>query len=176
MTVAAMTMAVMGMTTKSAVQTTAVIASPLGNLALAARADGLVSLSFTHAPLEPLPAHRILSTAVEELERYFQGTLTAFTVPLAPSGTPFQKEVWTALQRVPYGTICSYKELAFAAGHPTAHRAVGTAVGRNPLAILIPCHRVIRSDGSMGNYTGGVHLKASLLEIEGIRLHGEKKE
>lgn len=172
MTAAATEMTEMGMTTKTTVWTTAVIASPLGNLALTASAEGLVSLSFTQAPLSPLPAHPVLSAAAEELHRYFQGSLTVSTVPLVPSGTPFQKEVWSALLRVPHGTVCSYKELALAAGHPSAHRAVGTAVGRNPLAILIPCHRVIRSDGSMGNYTGGVHLKASLLELEGIHLRG----
>lgn len=102
----------------------------------------------------------------EQLRAYFRGELQAFDVPLAPVGTPFQLAVWAALRQVPYGTTCSYGELARAIGRPTAVRAVGAANGRNPICLVVPCHRVVGSGGSLTGYAGGVDRKAFLLDLE----------
>ena len=111
-----------------------------------------------------LPA--VLRQTVAELERYFAGELTAFTVPTDPEGTPFQRRVWEALQRIPYGTTCSYGALAAAIGRPKACRAVGMANHRNPIPILIPCHRVVGADGSLTGYASGLGIKSYLLKME----------
>ncbi|WP_390960950.1 methylated-DNA--[protein]-cysteine S-methyltransferase [Photobacterium sanguinicancri] len=102
-----------------------------------------------------------------QLDAYFSGSLTRFTVPLAPQGTEFQKQVWTALRSVPYGETCSYKAIAEAISNPKAVRAVGAANGKNPIAIIVPCHRVIGADGKLTGYAGGVEMKAFLLKLEG---------
>jgi methylated-DNA-[protein]-cysteine S-methyltransferase len=101
-----------------------------------------------------------------ELDDYFQGKLTRFTVPLAPSGTAFQLSVWRALQDIPYGQTISYRELARRVGCPKGMRAAGHANGRNPIAILIPCHRVVGSDGNLTGYGGGIDKKRALLLLE----------
>ncbi len=108
----------------------------------------------------------VLDQTAAELERYFAGERRAFTVPLEPVGTPFQRQVWRALQRIPHGATCSYAELARAIGRPKAVRAVGTANGANPIPILIPCHRVVGADGSLTGYGGGLWRKKRLLELE----------
>jgi methylated-DNA-[protein]-cysteine S-methyltransferase len=101
-----------------------------------------------------------------ELDEYFCGTLKAFETPARPSGTPFQKRVWRQLLKIPYGTTRSYGDLAAELGIPKGARAVGQANGRNPVALLIPCHRVIASDGGLGGYSGGIEIKRFLLEWE----------
>lgn len=101
-----------------------------------------------------------------ELGGYFAGTRTAFSIPLAPSGTPFQKRVWAQLRTIPYGSTLTYAEQAVALGDPKAVRASASANGKNPIAILIPCHRVIGSDGSLTGYAGGLGRKKFLLELE----------
>jgi methylated-DNA-[protein]-cysteine S-methyltransferase len=108
-----------------------------------------------------------LQAAVEELEEYFAGQRRAFTVPLAPVGTKFQQAVWTALRAIPYGQVRTYAELADEVGQPTAARAVGGACGSNPIALFIPCHRVIRADGTLGGFGCGMERKRWLLEHEG---------
>jgi O-6-methylguanine DNA methyltransferase len=105
--------------------------------------------------------------AALELEEYFTGTRTSFTLPLAPVGTPFQIQVWNALLKIPYGETRCYKEIALAIKKPTACRAVGMAIHRNPMAIFIPCHRVIGADGSLTGFAPGIPMKERLLEIEG---------
>ncbi len=112
------------------------------------------------------PAVKILARAVAELLEYFAGKRQAFSVPLVIEGTPFQKEVWAGLQRIPYGQTSSYQGLATALGNSKASRAVGTANGRNPLSIIIPCHRVIAADGGLGGYAGGLKVKTALLALE----------
>lgn len=111
--------------------------------------------------------HPILRQAVRELEEYFAGRRREFTVPVAPEGTEFQLAVWAGLTRIPYGTTWSYAQLAQAIGRPQAVRAVGAANGANPIGIIIPCHRVIGSDGSLTGFGGGLPLKRRLLELEG---------
>ena len=107
----------------------------------------------------------IKKTALE-LREYFEGKRKKFDLPLSPSGTGFQLSVWKALQAIPYGSTCSYQDIAVSVGSPKACRAVGLANNRNPIAIIIPCHRVIGKDGSLTGYGGGLDVKQSLLDLE----------
>jgi len=111
----------------------------------------------------------ILEEAAAEVGAYFAGELREFRVPIAPQGTPFQREVWRGLREIPYGVTASYAELADRLGRPKAVRAIAQANGRNPVAIIVPCHRVIGSDGSLTGYGGGLWRKKRLLELEGWR-------
>jgi methylated-DNA-[protein]-cysteine S-methyltransferase len=108
----------------------------------------------------------VLRDAIEQLSAYLAGTLEDFDLPLDPAGTPFQREVWFALADIPYGATESYRWLAQRVGRPTATRAVGATNGRNPLPIVLPCHRVIGSNGSLTGYGGGLPLKRALLDLE----------
>lgn len=112
--------------------------------------------------------HAIALQAITELSEYFVGKRQQFTIPLKFYGTPFQQEVWQALCQIPYGQTISYKALAENIGKPTAFRACANANGKNPISLIVPCHRVIASDGSLGGYTGGVAIKKTLLKLEGI--------
>ncbi len=113
--------------------------------------------------------HAHLDTLFRELAEYFTGTRETFTVPLVVRGSPFEMRVWQALQAIPYGTTCSYADVARAVGSPLAVRAVGSANGRNRLAIVIPCHRVVNANGKLGGYGGGLWRKVRLLEVEAGR-------
>ncbi|MBH3428736.1 methylated-DNA--[protein]-cysteine S-methyltransferase [Pseudomonas alkylphenolica] len=146
--------------------------SPLGPLLLAGDEQGLHLLHMDAAQPWALPdawqpAGNRLDEVARQLEEYFAGKREQFQVKLAAQGTPFQHEVWQALQRIPYGTTCSYGDLAHEIGRPRAVRAVGTANGANPIAIIVPCHRVIGSNGTLTGYAGGVERKQLLLELEG---------
>lgn len=111
----------------------------------------------------------VLLGAVAQLDEYFQGVRTQFDIPLDVSfGTPFERMVWQALQKIPYGQTVSYATLAGHIGKPTAFRAVANANGKNPISIIIPCHRVIASDGRLGGYTGGIDIKKQLLSLENV--------
>jgi methylated-DNA-[protein]-cysteine S-methyltransferase len=123
---------------------------------------------------EAMPPGRcpVLAQAIEELREYFLGERRAFTVPVAGEGTAFARRVWTELARIPWGTTISYGELARRAGVRGGARAVGAANGRNPVPILVPCHRVIGADGSMTGYSGGMWRKRVLLALEGLALEG----
>jgi methylated-DNA-[protein]-cysteine S-methyltransferase len=107
-----------------------------------------------------------LRGAREQLDAYFAGRLARFDVPLAPRGTEFQKAVWHELTTIPFGSTTTYREIAKAIGRPEAVRAVGAANGRNPISIIVPCHRVVGSDGSLVGYAGGIALKRRLLDLE----------
>ena len=109
---------------------------------------------------------KVLRLAVRELAAYFSGELQHFTVPVAPAGTPFQQRVWAALQRIPYGATCSYRAIAEAVGNPKGCRAVGMANHRNPIPIIIPCHRVVGTNGALTGYASGLKIKSQLLELE----------
>ena len=154
-----------------------VIDSPVGPLTLVAEDDAIVGLYMSlqrHRPDDrelglPDPQGRRaepFATTAEQLDAYFAGTLSRFSVPLAPQGTGFQQRVWAALQEIPYGRTESYGALAERIGSPGAARAVGLANGRNPIAIVIPCHRVVGSTGSLTGYGGGLERKRQLLELE----------
>lgn len=107
---------------------------------------------------------------IEQIESYLRGDLKKFTLQLDLIGTEFQKQVWAELLKIPYGKTLSYKELAEKVNKPKACRAVGTANGRNPISIVVPCHRVIASDGTLGGYAGGLPVKSKLLALEGLKL------
>ena len=129
--------------------------------------DAIVSLDFANeAPDVQNSDHPLLVRLETELVEYFAGERTAFTLPLAPRGTPFQQAVWKTLLTIGYGETLSYAQEAARLGNPKALRAVASANGRNPIAILIPCHRVIASGGGIGGYSGGVPKKAFLLGLE----------
>ena len=146
--------------------------SPVGRLTLVGEGDDLVGLYFDEDPLAAtmragaVRDHRRLRPVVEQLEEYFAGTRTRFELPLVPPGTPFQKKVWAALVQIPFGATATYGQIARAVGRPEASRAVGGANHRNPIAIIVPCHRVIGADGSMTGYGGGLPRKRLLLDLE----------
>jgi methylated-DNA-[protein]-cysteine S-methyltransferase len=148
------------------------IDSPLGQLLLAADDTGLRQIEFVkgNRAVRPDPAwredHAPLREAIRQLRAYFAGALEVFDLPLAPQGTPFQLEVWRLLCDIPYGETISYGELARRIGNPKASRAVGLANGANPIAIVIPCHRVIGSNGKLTGYGGGLPIKEKLLALE----------
>ena len=144
--------------------------SPIGTLTLV-KTDGMLSgLYMGHPDLrrEQLGAQAGsgFEDVVHELGEYFERKRTAFTVPIAPEGTTFQQRVWSELQTIPYGETRSYLELAQAIGKPSAMRAVGAANGRNPISIIVPCHRVIGSNGTLVGYGGGLERKQFLLDLE----------
>ncbi|MGH3319875.1 MAG: methylated-DNA--[protein]-cysteine S-methyltransferase [Streptosporangiaceae bacterium] len=112
------------------------------------------------------PDAALLIEAASQLEAYFTGRLTRFDLPLAPNGTPFQHSVWAALRDIPYGETMTYGKLADRIGRPTASRAVGLANGRNPISVIVPCHRVIGADGTLTGYGGGLERKRYLLALE----------
>lgn len=146
---------------------------PLGRLQLTANDQGLTAVDFrppsvSAASASPAAA-AIVSAARRQLAEYFAGTRRVFDLPLEPSGTPFQREVWAALAEIPYGETTSYGALARRLGRPRAARAVGAANGRNPLAIVLPCHRVIGSNGELTGYAGGLAIKEKLLALERAR-------
>ena len=156
--------------------------TPIGALLLVADEEGLREIRFP-GELDRSPAQDdwqrdggALHAARVQLESYFKGSLTRFDLPLAPRGTPFQHQVWRALREIPYGETRSYGDIAVKLGKPTASRAVGAANGRNPLPIVVPCHRVIGADGSLTGFGGGMAAKAFLLDLEGIRLAGPTPE
>ena len=148
------------------------MSSPVGRLTLVGQGDDLVGLYFDEDPLagemraDGTRDDRRLRPAVVQLEEYFAGARTRFDLSLVPPGTAFQKKVWAALVRIPFGATATYGEIARAVGRPDASRAVGGANHRNPIAIIIPCHRVIGADGSMTGYGGGLPNKQLLLALE----------
>jgi methylated-DNA-[protein]-cysteine S-methyltransferase len=128
--------------------------------------DGGVVVDPQPPPADAVPDPSSFQAVGEQLAAYFRGELTAFDVPLGLAGTPFQQRVWAALREVPYGETVSYGELAQHIGQPTASRAVGLANGRNPIGVIVPCHRVIGSGGKLVGYGGGLHRKRHLLDLE----------
>ena len=150
------------------------IESPVGPLTLVARDGALVGLYMHEQRHRPAPetfGHRDddaepFAAARAQLAEYFAGTRREFDLPLAPSGTPFQERVWAALREIPYGETTSYGELAEHIGSPGAARAVGLANGRNPIGIVVPCHRVVGSTGALTGYGGGIETKRKLLAAE----------
>lgn len=153
--------------------------SPVGPLLLAATDEGLQLIEF-HQLRNPAQRtdswqereHPVLHRARAQLGEYFAGDRKQFDLPLAPQGTPFQREVWSALAAIPYGQTVSYSELATRAGRSRAVRAVGAAIGRNPLPIVVPCHRVVGTNGSLTGFSGGLPAKRHLLVLEGVRISG----
>lgn len=145
----------------------AVISTPIGRLRLEAEADQLTGVAF-HAPepLEPPTPATVLSETARQLNAYCDRRLLQFDLPLAPQGTPFQLSVWEALCRIPYGATWTYADVARHIERPRAVRAVGAANGRNPIPIIVPCHRVIGRSGRLVGFGGGLEMKRALLALE----------
>ena len=141
--------------------------SPLGPILLEEEGGAVTGLRFCgqEVPAQG-PVSPVLAQAAAQLAEYFAGQRQSFTVPLAPRGTPFQQEVWRALCAIPYGQTHSYGQLATALGRPSAARAVGGACRRNPIWLMIPCHRVVGASGSLTGYAGGLERKKALLALE----------
>lgn len=141
--------------------------TPVGRLRLEADEAALLAARFVcDAPARPADT-ALLRQAAQELAAYFDGRLRAFHLPLAPQGTPFQRCVWQALTEIPFGQTATYGDVAAAVGRPRACRAVGQANNRNPIAIVVPCHRVIGASGALTGYAGGLWIKEYLLKLEG---------
>lgn len=146
--------------------------TPLGAIALVADDAGLTHVILpgdaTAIPDADRAGGAVVDAAATQLEAWFAGTRTVFDLPLAPAGTDFQRRVWAALCAIPYGTTATYRDIAIAIGQPTATRAVGAANGRNPLPIIVPCHRVVGASGALTGYSGGGGLatKRYLLDLE----------
>ena len=156
------------------------IPSPVGPLLLVASDTHLRAIWFS-TPRHPLPRdielsegdNQVLRETRAQLDAYFAGSRRVFELPLQPVGTAFQREVWSMLERIPYGETWSYGELARRIGKPAAMRAVGAANGRNPIPIVVPCHRVIGADGSLTGFGGGLPTKQFLLQLEGAFPQGD---
>jgi AraC family transcriptional regulator of adaptative response/methylated-DNA-[protein]-cysteine methyltransferase len=163
--------------------------SPIGTLVACATDEGLSMLQFADAldlesSLDALitrlhanisaAQNQVLNATQKQLAAYFEGQLQQFEIPLKMSGTPFQMQVWKTLLTIPYGKTCTYAAEAAAMGRPTAMRAVGSANGRNPICIVVPCHRVVAAGGSLGGYTGGLKRKEFLLNLEKLTLQGSR--
>ena len=140
--------------------------SPIGWLQLVAIDNAISGVAFVSKPGESVGSSPVLDLCQQQLEAYFDGTLTKFLVPLRFDGTPFQRRVWEALQTIPFGATWSYSELAQRVGNPKACRAVGGANHRNPIAILVPCHRVVGASGELTGYAGSLERKQALLAHE----------
>ncbi|MFK7910800.1 MAG: methylated-DNA--[protein]-cysteine S-methyltransferase [Akkermansiaceae bacterium] len=148
------------------------ISSPIGELRLRASEHGLLAVDHVCQQVQTdknwvkNEDHSILKNAAQELAEYFLRKRHEFSIPLAPEGTPFQQEVWKALQTIPYGQTCTYSEIAQIIRKPKAVRAAGAANGKNPLSIFVPCHRVIGKNGKLTGYAGGIKIKQFLLDLE----------
>lgn len=150
------------------------ILSPVGALRLVASDTGLVAILWENddparvrlGPATERADHPVLAETARQLRAYFAGELSAFDLPLDARGTDFQKSVWAELSRIPFGETRSYADLARAIGRPVAVRAVGAANGRNPISIVVPCHRVIGSNGALTGFAGGLEAKQTLLTLE----------
>ena len=150
--------------------------TPTGELLLLSNGEALTALHMTAGKYVPA-AHTdwvfdarlpIFTQTKRELDAYFVGKLRVFTLPLAPQGTEFQKRAWAALTKIPYGETRSYGQQAASIGSPKAVRAIGAANGKNPIGIIVPCHRVIGANGALTGYAGGLHNKQFLLKLEGL--------
>lgn len=150
--------------------------SPIGRLTLASNGDALTGLHM--APFEPAAGWRRdpapFAEAIAQLESYFTGDRRTFDLPLAPVGTPFQLSVWKALRTIPYGQVRSYGDIARRIRNPKAVRAVGRANGSNPIAIVVPCHRVIGANGTLTGFGGGIDRKVRLLALEGLEIEASR--
>ena len=145
--------------------------SPAGPLIISASDSGITEITFANQTTEITKEESeniIIKDCIAQLDEYFSGNRKTFSVKLDPKGTPFQKEVWAELKKIPFGKATSYLELAKSLGDAKKIRAVGGANGKNPIAIIVPCHRVIGSDGSLTGYAGGMDKKRWLLQFEGI--------
>ncbi len=144
--------------------------SPMGWVKITDNGEAIQEIAFAESRINNNPLTSLALQTVDELSAYLSGELKEFSLKLEPEGTAFQKKVWNELMRIPFGETTSYGALASLLGDPNLSRAVGMANGKNPIAIVIPCHRVIGSDGSLTGYAGGLDRKKALLQLEGMAL------
>ena len=161
------------MTSNQTVRNTLVMSSPVGKLTLVASSNGLVAIDVRNnakqvVTAKDASAQAILTKTKKQLEQYFAGKRTSFDVALDLVGTEFQVKAWRALCRIPFGKTITYGQQASNIKNPKAFRAVGSANGKNPIPIIVPCHRVVASDGSLGGYSLGLKMKKQLLALEGV--------
>lgn len=151
--------------------------TPFGQIGIGQEEEVLVRLYLPNTPVPRLISREtpLLKEAEEQLLAYCAGERKEFSLPFQFRGTEFQKKVWQYLMKIPYGTVCTYGEVAAAVGKPKAFQAVGAAIGKNPLPVFVPCHRVLGADGSLTGYAGGLELKAQLLLLEGIQWREQEK-
>ncbi len=153
----------------------ATFASPLGQIVVSTDGKKVTGFYFTGQKyFKNIPAawkkdtkHPLLIAAIKQAKEYFKRDRKDFDLPFASEGTSFQKEVWAAVAQTPYGVLTTYKDIAASIGNPKAVRAVGTAIGRNPICVIVPCHRVVGTNGEMSGYAGGIDRKKKLLILEG---------
>jgi methylated-DNA-[protein]-cysteine S-methyltransferase len=154
---------------------TAYLHSPVGLVRIRGNENAVTQIFFVEEKSEAENPNDILIDCKTQLENYFSGTLRNFTVKVQPNGTSFQQQVWSALQQIPFGKTVSYGDVSKTIGNEKSIRAVGTANGQNPIAVIIPCHRVIGADGSLTGYSGGLWRKQWLLEHEQRIANGVQK-
>lgn len=140
--------------------------TPLGSLKIVTEREYLVGVSFVEYPEIKFPKSAFQEAIASQITEYFSLKRKLFQIPLLFIGTPFQKRVWTALNNIPFGTLTTYKKIAEIVGCPRGFRAVGQAIHRNPIAIVVPCHRVVGQDGSLTGYASGLNRKGYLIELE----------
>jgi methylated-DNA-[protein]-cysteine S-methyltransferase len=145
----------------------AIICSPIGNLLIIEQEGQLAEVAFTEKDITTIPASELIEITAIQFDEYFNGHRQEFDLPLNPVGTEFQQKVWQELLLIPFGTTVSYQEVANRLGDPKCIRAAARANGQNPIAIIIPCHRVIGTHGEMTGYAGGIQRKKDLLTLEG---------
>lgn len=149
-----------------------VIPSPFGNILLESREGCLSRLQFTEEQTDGEILDQVLLSAKEQLEEYFAGKRKNFDMPIGLGGTDFQRKVWMEVAKIPFGQTTTYMKLSQKLGNPAAIRAVGAAIGANPILVILPCHRILGSDGSLTGYAGGLDRKKALLELEGHAFQG----
>lgn len=156
------------MSKKTCLKNYSVYPSPIGEIVIAADTDGLITdVTFGKVPDSATKMETpAIKEAARQLQEYFAGKRRKFELPLNPSGTQFQEDVWAALQEIPYGETRTYGQVAATVGNPKGSRAVGLANNRNPIAVIIPCHRVIGANGKLTGYAGGLDSKQHLLDLE----------
>jgi methylated-DNA-[protein]-cysteine S-methyltransferase len=147
--------------------------SPPGSIEIQASEQGITQVNFVDTPTQTINPNAHTAACKQQLQEYFAGTRREFKLALDAQGTDFQQQVWQQLQTISFGSSCSYQDIADALHNPKAVRAVGAANGKNPIAIIVPCHRVIGSNGTLTGYAGGLERKAWLLEHEGLRFKAE---
>ena len=141
--------------------------SPIGLIEIAGTSTAVIALNFVAERCREVASHSLVAEAVQQLDEYFDGKRRTFNIEMALEGTEFQQQVWQQLQTVPYGCVASYQDIARGVGRPAAVRAVGAANGRNPIAIMVPCHRIIGKNGHLVGYGSGLWRKEWLLKHEG---------
>ncbi len=148
--------------------------SPIGLVEIGGTSGAIHSLDFVERRRENVASNGMMEGVIQQIDQYFKGTRSEFDLAIDPQGTDFQKAVWRQLLRIPFGRTASYGDIARAIGNPKAVRAVGAANGRNPISLVVPCHRIIGSDGSLTGYGGGLWRKEWLLKLEGIPFEGKR--